>query len=1623
MTQLQIIENNIDVYLNARSYLISNSTRYKNTDLLKILSCIEYYEGWGRCRKIIDPNSDEYKLAYDHLNVLHDEATTNNLIRDIQSATLTSFYTPEDVAQYIMQYAIGAYKELNGKEAMTLLEPSAGTGNFLSNLDDMKRFTQIETCEKDTLSRTILQARLKAIQQFVGSENMHYSAQLDRFEKAENCSYDLIVSNIPFGDVAVLDKSFGKHGGVYRSCQKHIHNYYFLKSMHLLNDGGILAFITSRGFLSSEKNKPYREEMLKHGRIINILRLPDNMFETIEVGTDLIVYQKTSQKGNDVLDEVFFNGWAEDEQDVSYNSHIDVTLKKNQYGKQVYYYKYVGIDLHVDIKKYLFLQLKVFMENHTPPSNPTPTKPKRPAKATNSTTSAKVTEASVTTVPEASRSGYTAEGIFSLLAGADDHERVLTTCASIMQRIYSELTDDNRKLFHDCYTSLLSVMSYNMGKQHTLHSMMKRMEYYNYHPDFASFLSTLEQKDDEGKWVAADIFFKDTHKAEWSGNMSAEQALAASLNKYGKVDMPFMQVTSKLTRQELIESLDKQMYLNPITGIYEESDRWLTGNVVEKAREARNHLDHYKNGERQDAERAITALEAARPVQITFDDIDSQFGARWIPCKYYEDFVYHISGTTREEDRYNMVQIYLSPANDEFVCNLYVHKREWNVGSHGASDVIEWALRGAVPNFKRKGDNDKQEDDEEMRQRALQMVEKVKQAWVDFINLPTSKYIREDVERIYNERFNCEVRPKYDGSFQTFPDLHLENLGIKELYQSQKDAIWMLKRNNGGVCWHEVGTGKTLIMCITAYEMKRIGMVNKPIIIGLKANISQIIDTFRKAYPNAKLLAPKAKDFSESGRKDLFNQIKNNDWDCIIMTHDQFQQIPTAESTNMRLMKERIDALNDVLNECHDKRFYGRALRGLQTRKDKLEMKLTELQHEIAQRTDKVMDFSDMCIDHIFVDESHYFKNLGFETRHERVAGIGNTEGSKKAFRLLTAIRDIQYRTGRDLCATFLSGTIVSNSLTELYNIFNYLRPSALAAQNIHSFDAWAAVFCQKKVDYEVNIVGQIKTKERFASYVNLPELSKFLAQITDYRTSVMCGIDAPKEVQHFESAPPTPNQEEMLGKLIKFVDSGCWSDLGIQRECPKNIDVALMLVATNVARQTALDPRTLDNCMTYGDEYGCKVRRCAENIMQLYRKYDEHKGTQFVFNDISTLDSKKWNMQQELRDLLVNEYGVPASEVEFINDATTDNKRMELFDKMNRGDVRILIGSTQKLGTGVNAQERAVAIHHLDIPWRPSDMEQRNGRAVRKGNQVKVWGNNEVQVFIYATERTLDAYKFSLLKSKQMFIQQLNAGTLGVRRIDDDIIGGDDNKAASYAEFLSILSGNTDLLDKARLDAKILALEHERASFYRERNNAVREMEAHEKEIAQHEEWIRYATYDIKHGKDMDDNQVPALDAKYRKLAGVKKADGDTPMKTAGREIAALVDKFNEKDYTIIGKCCNNSLAAIRLDGDGYSNGAVRFYIVGESGQYYIYPLNNGQPYRNSYELAAKYPLDTFENISKDVEKKKSRIAELKRLIPNLKEFSTKEWQGADELAELNAQLEAVKARITPVNNSKKAA
>ena len=1144
------------------------------------------------------------------------------------------------------------------------------------------------------------------------------------------------------------------------------------------------------------------------------------------------------------------------------------------------------------------------------------------------------------------------------------------------------------------------------------------------------------ERGENGRFVKADIFDHPVSFAvdEVTSVDTPLEALTASLNKYGVVNLEYMSSLVDMDESALTESLAGHIYYNPLVSSYEVKDRFIAGNVVAKADNVRAWINHeeerIKDFPGYDgvepfialSKDSLKALEEARPRRIEFDELDFNFGERWIPTGIYSAYMSYLFHTD--------VKIAYSSSMDEYSAeasrkNMTIWEEFCVRGYYRTYDgmnLLKHALHNTVPDIKKSAAKDEdghdiKVPDNEAIQLANTKIDEIRNGFSEWLEAQSPEF-KEKLVDLYNDKFNCFVRPQYDGSHQTFPDLNMKLLGdrygIHSIYQSQKDCIWMLKQNGGGVCDHEVGTGKTLIMCIAAHEMKRLGLAHKPMIIGLKANIAEIAMTYQSAYPNARILFADEKSFKADNRVAFFNQIKNNDYDCVIMSHDQFGKIPQSPEMQQQILQAELDTVEENLEvlkqQGHD--ISRGMLKGLIKRKENLTAKIATIQYQMEQNKDAVVDFKQMGIDHIFVDESHQFKNLMFNTRHDRVAGLGNSEGSQRALNLLYAIRTIQERTGKDLGATFLSGTTISNSLTELYLLFKYLRPNELERQDIRCFDAWAAIFAKKTTDYEFNVTNLIVPKERFRCFIKVPELAAFYNEITDYRTAEDVGVDRPMKNEILHNIPPTPAQEAFIEKLMKFAESGDATTLG-RAPLSDTEEKAKMLIATDYARKMALDMRMIDP--SYEDDPNNKASHCARMIAEYYRKYDAQKGTQFVFSDLGTYKPGEWNVYSEIKRKLIEDFGIPPHEIRFIQECKTERSRKAVIQAMNDGDVRVLFGSTSMLGTGVNAQRRAVCLHHLDTPWRPSDLTQRDGRAIRAGNEIaKLYADNKVDVIIYAVEKSLDSYKFNLLHCKATFIDQLKSGALGARTIDEGAM--DEKNGMNFSEYMAILSGNTDLLEKAKLEKRIAALESERKSFNKGIGDSRFRLQTISHDIANNEAAIErmkadYARYEAVVQRDKDGNPINNLTIDTCNLSDEK---------NMGIHLQGLVQRTDTHgQYQRIGEVYGFPISIIseRTVVDGREGIQNRFVVEGN----YKYKFNNGFIAMSDTHAACMNFVNALEKIPGIIAQYEERTAKLKADVPQLEAIVAKQWGKEDELKQLKSDLAALDRKITAALAPKK--
>ena len=1849
---------------------------------------LERYCGFGGLKCILNPArelADAVHWAKSDLELFAPTVELHRLIREnskneseykqlmdsLKQSVLTAFYTPSAVTEALTD-VLKEHQIIPEK----VLEPSAGIGAFVDSVLDNNPKADIMAFEKDLLTGKIL-------------HHLHpeQKVRIEGFEKIEkpfNDYFDLAISNIPFGDVAVFDPSYTAMKGMRALVTRRIHNYFFVKALDTVRDGGLVAFITSQGVLNAKNNSAARFMMLYHADLVSAIRLPNNLFTenaNTEVGSDLIILQKNSQKeslrGDDNLLDTVYN----DENRIPTNNyflehperiiHTTAKLDTDSFGKPAMIYTHEdGVEgiaddlrkmLHEDFKKNLNLNRYLGIEetkaeevkeveetekmkpsieekqndtvvslqkqekptddaelspksNHQQPpvqmtlfdlwgmeegNRQTVHFTKKKAEVTVGAAAKKVSrkkasplvksvnptfevvtkpvekeeKPSLTDTKEQETAQETKpilpgdepyasisweenppiNGFYEMMMTMAPEDRVLLRQKAELhrqeqlkalgvedtldpkfkppmepievlkvqighgqskgneakedsktqstlkktnhereqqkeqERKREELArkkenvmkprpfDEKLESFHregsmvldsarnigvlkdlTKYGATFMPLDLNMeqkekavlyialrdayqklytyeAEEQTENKQMRESLNVYYDAFFIRFgnlnakqnvkfilmdasgrdMLSLERVEN-GQFTKSDIF---DHPVSFSLDEvshvdSPEEALTASLNKFGRIDLPYMTELSDMPEQELTEALKGRIYYNPLIDGYEIADRFIAGNVIKKAERIEEWLK--ENPDHAIVRESLEALKASIPEPIAFEDLDFNFGERWIPTGVYSAYMSHLFNT--------QVSIVYSDSMDEYsakcsmktmaITDEYMVKGYYR--HYDGMSLLKHALHNTCPDMMKSIGEDEHGNDIKVRdsegiQLANAKIDEIRNGFTEWLEEQSDSF-KERLTTMYNRKFNCFVRPKYDGSHQTFPGLDLKALGgkygVKSVYPSQKDCVWMLLQNGGGICDHEVGTGKTLIMCMAAHEMKRLGMAHKPMIIGLKANVAEIAATYQTAYPHARILYASEKDFSTKNRVSFFNNIKNNDYDCVIMSHDQFGKIPQSPELQRQILQAELDTVEENLEviRTQGKDVSRGMLKGLEKRKQNLEVKLQKIAYSIEQRTDDVVDFRMMGIDHLFVDESHQFKNLMFNTRHDRVAGLGNSEGSQKALNMLFAIRTIQERTGRDLGATFLSGTTISNSLTELYLLFKYLRPKELERQDIRCFDAWAAIFAKKTTDFEFNVTNNIVQKERFRYFIKVPELAAFYNEITDYRTAEAVGVDRPEKNEILHNIPPTPEQEDFIQKLMEFAKTGDATILG-RLPLSETEEKAKMLIATDYARKMALDMRMIDpTCEDHPDN---KASHCAKMIADYYKRYDNYKGTQFVFSDLGTYRPGEFNVYSEIKRKLIEDYGIPSSEIRFIQECKNERARKAVIAAMNEGSVRVLFGSTSMLGTGVNAQKRCVAIHHLDTPWRPSDLAQRDGRGVRAGNEIaKLYADNKVDVIIYAVEKSLDSYKFNLLHCKQTFISQLKSGALGARTIDEGAM--DEKSGMNFSEYMAILSGNTDLLDKAKLEKKIASLEGERKSFNKGKRDSETKLQSKTAELGNNKASLKGMTEDYgkfmgKAKKDKDGNILNLIT-----LDGVE----STNLEVIGKHLQMLAEKETTGgQYKRIGEIYGFPVKIVSET--SFENGLPfvdnRFLVEGN----YKYQYNYGHIAKSDPIAAANNFLNALQKIPSYIEQYDSRCKALEKEIPQLEEIAGKTWKKEEELKGLKAELAALDRKI----------
>ena len=1319
------------------------------------------YVGWGGLPQAFDEKDFSWSNEYSILKNLLDEKEYSQA----RESTLTAFYTPPVVIRSM-------YKALEnmGLKTGNILEPSCGVGNFIGMLPDSLENCKLYGVELDSISgriaRQLYQKSTVAVQ---GYEDTNLP----------NSFFDVAVGNVPFGDFKVLDKKYDKNKFL-------IHDYFFAKTLDKVRPGGVIAFITSKGTLDKE-NPSVRKYIAQRADLLGAIRLPNNTFKAnagTEVTSDIIFLQK-----RDSITDI--------EPDWVYLGENDDGIKMNQY--------------FIDNPEMILGNIEMISTRFGYDSACISDGEKLEDKLERAISNihAEVKEYELDDIGEEDNSIEADLTVRNFSYTLID-DKIYFRENSRMYPQELAMTTENRVKglieIRDCVRTLLEYQTEDYPEEDIKREKVKLNQLYdrftkkygliNSRGNNSAFsndssyylLCSLEILDENGNLARkADMFTKRTikPKTEITSVDNANDALIVSLSEKARVDITFMQKLCNMNMDKMLKDLEGEIFNVPEYGEPNQwvtADEYLSGNVREKLKIAEHFAE---TDERFNVN--VKYLKEVQPKDLSASEISVRLGSTWIPPEDIKVFIEYL----------------LNPSN--YACqNINVHYNEatsewwiegknydkynikatntYGTGRASAYKIIEDSL-----NLKDTRIYDYYEDENGKRVAELNKKETaIAQAKQEQIKLAFEEWIWKDPERrerltkFYNERFNS-IRPReYDGSHISFDGMNPEIT----LRKHQVNAIARILYGGNTLLAHEVGAGKTFEMVAAAMESKRLGLCNKSLFVVPNHIVEQFGQEFLQLYPSANVLVTTKKDFETANRKKFCSRIATGDYDAIIISHSQFEKIPMSVERQVAIIQKQIEDITLGIQDLKNNNGERFSIKQMEKTKKGLETRLAKLND--TSRKDDVVTFEELGVDRIFVDEAHYYKNLFLYTKMRNVGGIAQTEAQKSSD-LFMKCRYLDELTGGK-GVIFATGTPISNSMVELYTMQRYLQYGELEKRHLQQFDAWASTFGETVTAIELSPEGTgYRAKTRFAKFFNLPELMALFKEVADIQTSEMLNLPVPKANYHNVVIEPSEIQKELVKDLSERAEK--------IRNRMVDSSVDNMLKITNDGRKLALDQR-LTNDMLEDFEHS-KVATCADNIYSIWDKTSEDKSAQLVFCDLSTPHNDgKFNVYDDLKTKLIDR-GIPEEEIAFIHDANTDARKQELFNKVRRGQVRVLIGSTQKMGAGTNCQDRLIALHDLDCPWRPSDLIQRSGRIIRQGNK-----NPEVDIYRYVTEGTFDAYLYQLVENKQRFISQIMTSKTPVRFAEDI-----DETALSYAEIKALAAGNPDIIEKTELDTQVAKL------------------------------------------------------------------------------------------------------------------------------------------------------------------------------------------------------------------------
>ena len=1353
-----------------------SENRFATPDEQKILS---RYVGWGGIPEAFDERAGAWHTEYAMLkNILTPEEYAS-----ARESTLTAFYTPPEVST-----AIYKVLEQMGFQEGNLLEPSCGIGNFIGMLPESMENAKVYGVELDTVSAGIAQQLY---------QKSSIAAQGFEEVNVPDSFFDGVIGNVPFGDFKVSDKRYDKYNFL-------IHDYFFAKSLDKLRPGGVMALVTSKGTMDKE-NSNVRKYIAQRAELLGAIRPPNDTFKGnagTEVVSDILFLQKRDRLIDIEPDWVHLDT---DENGIRMNSYFvqhpemilgEMKMVSGRFGPEATCEPFENADLsellneavsniHGEISEYEVAD-ELEEEDNSIPADPTV----RNFSYTILDDKIYFRENSRMSPVEVSA---TAENRIKGMIGIRDCVRNLI---ELQTEDYpdSEIKQAQEKLntLYDSFT-----------KKYGLINSRANTSAFSDDSSYA-LLSALEVINEDGELERkADMFFKRTikpHKPVTEVD-TADEALAVSMGEKAAIDMEYMMELSGISEEELFSDLKGVIFLNPLYEYgnsyepkYLMADEYLSGNVREKLATAKRSATLYP----EDYTANVQALEKVQPKDLTASEISVRLGATWIPPEIFQQFMFEFLDTPRYA-QWN-IKVHYSQFTGEWNIEGKSYDRS-NVkaySTYGTSRINAYKIIEETLNLKDVRIFDYIEDDEGKKKAVLNKKETaiaqakqelIKQGFQDWIWADPTR--REKLTKMYNEKFNS-IRPReYDGSHIVFNGMNPEI----ELREHQKNAVAHILYGGNTLLAHAVGAGKTFEMVAAAMESKRLGLCNKSLFVVPNHLTEQWAAEFLQLYPAANILVATKRDFETKNRKKFCGRIATGDYDAVIIGHSQFEKIPMSIERQRAILEQQLEELTDGIMDLKRNRGENFSIKQLEKSKKSVKQKLEKLNDQ--SRKDDVVTFEELGVDRLFIDESHYYKNLYLYTKMRNVGGIAQTEAQKSSD-LFMKCRYLDELTG-GRGTVFATGTPISNSMVELYTIQRYLQYNTLVKNNLQHFDSWASTFGETVTAVELTPEGTgYRAKTRFAKFYNLPELMAMFKEVADIKTADMLELPVPEAHFHNVAVKPSEMQKEMVASLAERAEK--------VRGGGVDSSVDNMLKITNDGRKLALDQRMLNDMLP--DFEGSKINACVDNIYRIWEETADKKSAQLVFCDLSTpKNDGTFSVYNDIRKKLI-ERGVPESEVRFIHEADTDVKKKELFQKTRKGEVRVLLGSTQKMGAGTNVQDRLIALHDVDCPWRPSDLEQRSGRIIRQGNS-----NPDVDIYRYVTEQTFDAYLYQLVEGKQKFASQIMTSKSPVRSAEDI-----DETALSYAEIKMLATGNPYIKEKMDLDIQVQKLKLLKSNFLSEK-------------------------------------------------------------------------------------------------------------------------------------------------------------------------------------------------------------